>query len=106
MSMPPFSPTDYSGLDYLSTGTMILDAGRRILYVNPAAETLLGISGVLLLGDDAMSVFERSPELLAAVQTACAQQETVIDYELDVVVRGRPPGRRGGGGAPRDGPED
>jgi len=84
--MPPFSPTDYSGLDSLSTGTMILDAGRRILYVNPAAETLLGVSGVLLLGDDAMSVFERSPELLAAVQTASTQQETVIEYELDVVV--------------------
>jgi len=104
--MSPFSPTDYSGLDYLSTGTMILDAGHRILYVNPAAETLLGISGVLLLGDDAMSVFERSPELLAAVQTACAQQETVIDYELDVVVSGHPPIRLSCSVSPLDKPED
>ncbi|MBC2738964.1 nitrogen regulation protein NR(II) [Thiobacillus sp.] len=106
MSMPPFSPTDYSGLDYLSTGTMILDAGRRIIYVNPAAETLLGISGVLLLEDDAMTVFERSPELLAAVQTACAQQETVIEYELDVVVSGHPPIRLSCSVSPLDKPED
>ncbi|MHB1074615.1 nitrogen regulation protein NR(II) [Thiobacillus sp.] len=106
MSMPPFSPTDYSGLDSLSTGTLILDAGRRILHVNPAAETLLGVSGVLLLGDDAMSVFERSPELLAAVQTACTQQETVIEYELDVVVSGHPPIRLSCSVSPLDKPED
>ncbi|WP_018507236.1 nitrogen regulation protein NR(II) [Thiobacillus thioparus] len=106
MSMPPFSPTDYSGLDYLSTGTMILDAGRRIIYVNPAAETLLGVSGALLLGDDVMSVFERSPELLAAVQTACTQQETVIEYELDVVVSGHPPIRLSCSVSPLDKPQD
>ncbi|WP_296649124.1 ATP-binding protein [Thiobacillus sp. 63-78] len=106
MSMPPFSPAEYSGLDYLATGTMILDAGRRILYVNPAAETLLGVSGVLLLGENARSAFERSPELLAAVQTACTQQETVIEYELDVVVSGHPPIRLGCSVSPLDKPRD
>ena len=88
MSMPPFSLTEFSGLDYLSTGVVIQDAGGRIVYVNPAAETLLGVSGVLLVGEAGATVFERSPELLAAIQTACAQQETVIEYELDVVVSG------------------
>ena len=93
--MSPFSPTEFSGLDYLSTGVVILDADGHIVFVNPAAETLLGVSGVLLLGEDATAVFERSPELLAAIQTACTQQETVIEYELDVVVSGHPPIRLG-----------
>ena len=93
--MPPFSPTEFSGLDYLSTGVVILDASGHIVFVNPAAETLLGVSGVLLTGADATAAFERSPELLAAIQTARTQQETVVEYELDVVVSGHPPIRLG-----------
>jgi two-component system nitrogen regulation sensor histidine kinase GlnL len=106
MSMSPFTPTDYSGLDYLSTGTLILDADRRIAYVNPAAEILLGVSGVLLVEEEAASVFERSPELLAAIQTAYSQQETVIEYELDVVVSGHPPIRLGCSVSPLENPSD
>src|SRR5512143_4370626 len=89
------SHSEFSGLDCLSTGAMVLDADGRILYVNPAAETLLGMSGVLLVGDDADQVFERSPELLAAIQTARTAQETVIEYELDVAAGSHPPIRLG-----------
>jgi two-component system nitrogen regulation sensor histidine kinase GlnL len=74
---------------------MVLDADGRILYVNPAAETLLGVSGALLVGGDADIMLERSPELLKAVQTARSEQETVIEYELDLVVSGHPPIRIG-----------
>ena len=104
--MPPLPPTEFSGLDCLSTGAMILDASGRIAYVNPAAETLLGVSGVLLVGDDAAATFERSPELLAAVQTARTQQETVIEYELDVVASGHPPIRLGCSVSPLENPPD
>ncbi len=89
------STGEFAGLDCLSTGTMLLDADGRILYVNPAAETLLGVSGALLLGEGADHVFERSPELLAAIQTARSEQETVVEYELDVTVSGHPPIRLG-----------
>ena len=81
---------DFSGLDCLSTGAMVLDADGRILYVNPAAETLLGVSGALLVGDEATHAFERSPELLSAINTARIEQETVIEYELDLVIGGHP----------------
>ena len=91
----PSPPSEFSGLDCLSTGAMVLDADGRIEYVNPAAETLLGLSGALLIGDNAGHTFERSPELLAAIQTARNEQETVIEYELDVVVNGHPPIRLG-----------
>ena len=93
MTPPTFS--EFTGLDCLSTGAMVLDADGRIQYVNPAAETLLGISGVLLIGDGAGQVFERSLELLKAIQTARSEQETVIEYELDVAVNGHPPIRLG-----------
>lgn len=95
MSMMPSPPSEFSGLDCLSTGAMVLDADGRIQYVNPAAETLLGLSGALLVGDTAGHTFERSPELLAAIQTARNEQETVIEYELDVVVNGHSPIRLG-----------
>lgn len=100
----PSSATAFSGLDCLSTGTLLLDSGDRILYVNPAAETLLGVSGALLVGEGASQVFERSPELLAAVRTARSEQETVIEYELDVTVSGHPPIRLGCSASPLEQP--
>jgi two-component system nitrogen regulation sensor histidine kinase GlnL len=95
MSMTSPSPSEFSGLDCLSTGALVLDADDRILYVNPAAETLLGVSGVLLVGESAAQTFERSPELLGAIRTARSEQETVIEYELDVAVSTHPPIRLG-----------
>jgi len=105
MSMLPPPPTDFSGLDCLSTGTLVLDAEDGIVYVNPAAETLLGMSGVLLAGDHADRVFERSPELLAAIRTVRDAQETVIEHELDVVVGGHPPIRLGCNLSPLEAPQ-
>lgn len=95
MSMPSPPYPEYAGLDCLSTGAMILDGAGAIVYLNPAAETLLGVSGVLLVGAEASMLFERSPELLAAIETARTQQETVVEYELDVVASGHPPIRVG-----------
>jgi len=98
------SASGFSGLDFLSTSTVLLDAGDRILYVNPAAETLLGISGALLVGEAADHIFERSAELLAAIGTARSEQETVIEYELDVTVSGHPPIRVGCSVSPLENP--
>ena len=95
MNTMPFPTHEFSGLDCLATGAMVLDADDLIQYVNPAIETLLGVSGVLLIGDTAEHTFERSLELLTAIQTARTQQETVIEYEIDVAVNGHPPLRVG-----------
>jgi two-component system nitrogen regulation sensor histidine kinase GlnL len=104
MSMTPSPSSEFSGLDCLSTGAMVLDADDGIRYVNPAAETLLGVSGVLLIGEVAGTAFERSPEFLAAIRTARSQQETVVEYELDVAVSGHPPIRLGCNISPLDAP--
>jgi len=105
MSTMPFSPREFSGLDCLSTGVMVLDAADHIQYVNPATETLLGISGVLLIGGVAKQMFEQSPEFLAAIETARTQQETVIEYEIDVAAHGHPPIRLGCSISPLEKPQ-
>ncbi len=106
MSMMSPSPTDFSGLDCLSTGALVVDADGRIRYVNPAAETLLGVSGALLVGGDAGQVFEHSPALLRALQTARSTQETVIEYELEAALNGHPPVRVGCSISPLETPQD
>ena len=102
MSAMPFPESEFSGLDSLSTGTVVLDAGGMIRYVNPALETLLGVSGALLVGDTADHAFGRSPEFLDAIGTARSEQETIIEYELDVAVNGHPPMRVGCNISPLD----
>ncbi|MFN3544294.1 MAG: nitrogen regulation protein NR(II) [Thiobacillus sp.] len=97
--------SNFSGLDCLATGTLVLDADDRIQYVNPAAETLLGISGAILVGESIGRAFERSPEFLDAVRTARKEQETVIEYELDVAVGQHQPIRIGCSVSPLDKPE-
>lgn len=91
----PASLPDFSGLDCLATGAMVLDADNIIRYVNPAGETLLGVSGALLVGNAADQALDRSTELLKAIQTARSEEETVIEYELEVTVNGHPPIRIG-----------
>jgi two-component system nitrogen regulation sensor histidine kinase GlnL len=106
MSMMPTSPADFSGLDCLSTGAMVLDGENRILYVNPAAETLLGVSGALLVGCAAEQALDRSFELLKAILTVRSEQETVIEYELEVTVNGHAPIRIGCSISPLEQPQD
>ncbi|MGB9130543.1 MAG: nitrogen regulation protein NR(II) [Thiobacillus sp.] len=106
MSMTSPSPTGFSGLDCLSTGAMVLDADDRILYVNPAAETLLGVSGALLANDRVEHAFERSLEFLAAIRTARSEHETVVEYELEVAVSTHPPIRLGCSISPLEQPTD
>ena len=95
MRTMPSSTAQYVGLDQLATGVVVFNFANKIIYVNPSAETLLGVSGILLVGEQIDQVFDRSPELLAAIQTAQQTRETVIEYELDVVVNAHPPLRLG-----------
>ncbi len=88
-------PNVFAGLENLSTGVLVLDGDDRILHLNPAAETLLGVSGALFAGQRAGEAFERSPELSTALRTVRDTGETVIEHELDVAVGGHPPIRLG-----------
>lgn len=102
--MKPPSPNVFAGLENLSTGVMVLDGDDRILHLNPAAETLLGVSGALFAGQRAGEAFERSPELPVALRTVRDSGETVIEHELDVAMGGHPPIRLGCSVSPLDAP--
>ena len=91
MRTMPSQTAQYAGLDQLTTGVLVFSFAGTITYVNPSAETLLGVSGVLLVGEPINQVFERSLELLSAIQTAQLTRETVVEYELDVIVNAHPP---------------
>ncbi len=43
-------PSPFAAYDYLATGVLLVGADGRISYVNSAAETLIGMSGALLVG--------------------------------------------------------
>ncbi len=101
--MPPYS-IDFSGLDCLSTSAMVLDASDVVLYVNPAAETLLGVSGALLRGAVIGQILDRGLELIGAIQTARGEQETVIEYEIEIGTHGHAPIRIGCSVTPLDEP--
>ena len=106
MRTMPFQHAQYTGLEQLTTGVVVFSYAGTILYVNPSAETLLGVSGALLLGEQIHQVFERSLELLTAVQTAQHTRETVIEYELDVAVTSHPPLRLGCTITPYEAPQE
>ncbi len=106
MRTMPSQTVHYAGLDQLATGVVVFSFAGTIIYVNPSAETLLGVSGALLVGASVREVFERSLELLAAIQTAELTRETVIEYELDVTVNAHPPLRLGCTITPYDAPQE
>lgn len=101
-----FPSHEFSGLDNLATSVVVLSADDVIRYVNPATESLLGISGVLLVGDTVGHAFARSPELLGAIHAARSSLETVIEYELEVAINGHLAIRLGCSVSPLDNPPE
>lgn len=83
-------PPSLAAYDFLATGVLLVNAEYRIEYVNTAAETLIGLSGALLVGQAFGTVFENSPELKAALTTASQTQESVTEYDIPVQVNGHP----------------
>jgi two-component system nitrogen regulation sensor histidine kinase GlnL len=104
MHVDPSLPTPYLGLELLATGVIVVDDAGVVVFVNLAAETLLGVSGGLMLGENLDQLFERSVQLQAALQTAQSSLETVIEYELDVIIAGHAPLRAGCIISPLDAP--
>jgi two-component system nitrogen regulation sensor histidine kinase GlnL len=62
----------------------------RILYVNSAAETLIGMSGALLVGQKFDTLFGHNTELVAALNAARETLEIVTEHDLPVQVNGHP----------------
>lgn len=88
VSHTSYSLPDFATLDALTTGVLGCDSTGRIVYINPAEETLLGISGALLSGMHYEGAFDRSPDLCEAIRAALATKEIVTEHDLEVAVNG------------------
>ncbi|MDO8301127.1 nitrogen regulation protein NR(II) [Lacisediminimonas sp.] len=78
----PLFPT--AGLDLLSSAVLLLDAGQRICYANPAAENLLEISAKSMKGQSLAEIFVNSEELEAMFEQAVAHQ--FADKRVDMAL--------------------
>ncbi len=84
---------DLSAYDFLAAGVLLVAEDGRILYVNGAAETLIGLSGALLLGQDFNGLFGHNAELAIALQTVRQTRETLTEHDLPLQVNGHQPVR-------------
>ena len=74
-SMP--APLPARDVDLLATAVLLLDAGERIVHVNPAAENLFELSRQKFLGHALADVFEPASALAVAIERARASGASV-----------------------------
>lgn len=69
-----------------TTGILWLDAASTILYLNPAAETLLGLPGLQVVGSRVESCLPAASDLLSTLARAhasgetCTRRETTLEF--------------------------
>jgi two-component system nitrogen regulation sensor histidine kinase GlnL len=77
-------------VDLLATAVLLLDAGERIVHVNPAAENLFELSRQKFVGHTLADVFEPASALAVAIERARASGASYTGQELELGVIGRP----------------
>ncbi len=80
--MKPRPPSAQGILENQSTGILWLDAALRLAYLNPAAETLLGLDGHQALGKTIAECLPEAREFAAALARAAERRETFTQREL------------------------
>lgn len=74
------------GLELLASAVLALDAARTILYINPAAENLLGLSASQATGMRLEEMFSHPTPLLAALEYALSHNASFTEHELSLEV--------------------
>jgi two-component system nitrogen regulation sensor histidine kinase GlnL len=80
--MVNLTPLDFSGLEYLATATLLLDAEQCISYVNPAAEVMFAVSRSQIVGMTIQQLFLDAEVLTLAVNNALAKQSPYREHEF------------------------
>jgi two-component system nitrogen regulation sensor histidine kinase GlnL len=80
----PSAPVAFAGLDLLSSAVVLVDAGKRILYLNPGAENLFAISHRRLLGQPLSSLLGDSAALDATLENALRTDWSYTGQDLKV----------------------
>jgi len=79
----------WSGLELLTTSVLILDEGKSIVYVNPAAENLFEVSRSKLTGQTTRELFGDSPGLESGIARAQQTGAAYTEQELELAVPGK-----------------
>lgn len=74
------------GLELLASAVLALDAARTVLYINPAAENLLGLSASQATGMRLEEMFSHPTPLLAALEYALSHNASFTEHELSLEV--------------------
>ncbi|MDO8412748.1 MAG: nitrogen regulation protein NR(II) [Gallionellaceae bacterium] len=69
-------------LEHLATAVILLDEHLRVAYLNPAAESLFGLSNKSLLGHPLQHVFIHPEQLAAAIEQALSNNASYIEHDL------------------------
>jgi two-component system nitrogen regulation sensor histidine kinase GlnL len=69
-------------LDHLSTAVILVDGTSRVIFLNPAAENLLEVSGKNLLGHSLLQFFADAGQLTRAMQRAFDNNASCIEHDL------------------------
>jgi two-component system, NtrC family, nitrogen regulation sensor histidine kinase GlnL len=81
-----FLPT----LEYLHTAIILLDAESRMVYLNPAAENLFGVSQTNLLGHPLQYAFTHTEQLFNTIQLALTEHASHIEHDLILGTHAQP----------------
>ena len=76
------SPASFSGLDLLATAAALLDGELRLLYLNPAAETLFAVSQRNVRGQPFAELFADGAEFGEKLAQALADTRGFVDPDL------------------------
>lgn len=74
------------GLELLASAVLALDTERRIQYINPSAENLLGLSAGQAVGMRLEQIFSHPTPLLAALEYALSHNASFTEHELSLEV--------------------
>ncbi|MEO8738177.1 MAG: nitrogen regulation protein NR(II) [Casimicrobiaceae bacterium] len=80
----------YAGLELLTTATLLLTSGMRVLYANPAAENLFELSRRQFEGNPVRQIFGDAPALFAAIGKAHDSGASYTEQELELAAMGKP----------------
>ncbi|HVO87058.1 MAG TPA: nitrogen regulation protein NR(II) [Casimicrobiaceae bacterium] len=88
-SAPAEEQIHFPGLELVATAVLALDADRRVVYANPAAENLFEISRAKLVGQPLDDIFDRGAAVFAAIEKAVASGASYTEQELELAATGK-----------------
>ncbi|NIO39133.1 MAG: PAS domain-containing protein [Burkholderiales bacterium] len=86
--MVEINPLAYPGLETLATAVVVLDEGRSLRYLNPAAQNLFALSAKHVIGHSLARIFEDTAPLLAAIDYADTHKCSYTQHEMSMQLVG------------------